>query len=102
MVPDGLDFVGRPQLAAQQLRSTGGGRSLLLNGHIDAVSYKPLERWTSHPLEPEVRDGLLYGRGSCDMKGGIAGMLFALETVKRLGAGSPATSSSARHRRGVK
>ncbi|MGE5229197.1 MAG: M20 family metallopeptidase [Deltaproteobacteria bacterium] len=85
VVPDGLDFRGRPQLAAR-LRGAGGGRSLLLNGHIDAVSYEPLDRWASHPLRPEVRDGQLYGRGSCDMKGGIAGMLFALETVTRLGA----------------
>ena len=85
VVPVGLDFAGRPQLAAR-LRGAGRGRSLLLNGHIDAVSYEPLDRWASHPLKPEIRDGQLYGRGSCDMKGGIAGMLFALETVTRLGA----------------
>ena len=85
VVPDGLDFRGRPQLAAR-LRGAGGGRSLLLNGHIDAVSVEPLGQWTSHPHRPEIRDGQLYGRGSCDMKGGIAGMLFALETVTRLGA----------------
>ncbi len=85
VVPDGLDFVGRPQLAAR-LPGAGGGRSLLLNGHIDAVSAEPFSHWTSHPHKPEVRDGRLYGRGSCDMKGGIAGMLFALETVTRLGA----------------
>ena len=85
VVPAGLDFRGRPQLAAR-LRGAGGGRSLLLNGHIDAVSAEPVEQWTSHPHRPEVRDGQLYGRGSCDMKGGIAGMLFALETLTRLGA----------------
>jgi acetylornithine deacetylase len=85
VVPDGLEFVGRPQLAAR-LRGAGGGRPLLLNGHIDAVSAEPAGLWTSDPHRPEVRDGLLYGRGSCDMKGGIAGMLFALETVTRLGA----------------
>ena len=85
VVPEGLDFNGRPQLAAR-LRGAGGGRSLLLNGHIDAVSCEPLDRWTSHPLRPEIRDGQLYGRGSCDMKGGIGGMLLALETVTRLGA----------------
>ncbi len=83
-VPDGLDFAGRPQLAAR-LRGAGGGRSLLLNGHIDAVSAEPVDRWTSPPLKPEVRGGELFGRGACDMKGGLAGMLFALETVKRLG-----------------
>ena len=101
VVPDGLDFSGRPQLAAR-LRGAGGGRSLLLNGHIDAVSAEPLEQWTSHPLKPEVRDGQLYGRGSCDMKGGIAGMLFALETVTRLDAKSGRRRRLLhRHRRGV-
>jgi acetylornithine deacetylase len=83
LVPDGLDFTGRPQLAAH-VRGAGGGRSLLLNGHIDAVSAEPIGQWTSHPHKPEVRDGRLYGRGSCDMKGGIGGMLFALETLRRL------------------
>jgi acetylornithine deacetylase len=84
VVPDGLDFVGRPQLAAR-LRGAGNGRSLLLNGHIDAVSAEPVADWASHPHRPEVRDGKLYGRGSCDMKGGIGAMLFALETLRRLG-----------------
>ncbi len=84
VVPDELDFAGRPQLAAR-LRGAGGGRSLLLNGHIDAVSAEPLDQWTSHPHRPELRDGYLYGRGSCDMKGGIGGMLFALEALGRLG-----------------
>ncbi len=83
-VPDGLDFVGRPQLVARLLGAKDG-RSLLLNGHVDAVSAEPRDRWASDPLKAEVRDGNLYGRGSCDMKGGIAGMLFALETLHRLG-----------------
>ena len=82
-VPDDLDFVGRPQLAAR-LRGAGGGRSLLLNGHVDAVSAEPSRAVDEPPASPEVRDGLLYGRGSCDMKGGIGGMLFALETLRRL------------------
>jgi acetylornithine deacetylase len=85
VVPDGLDFTGRPQLVAH-LRGAGGGRSLLLNGHIDAVSAEPIGQWTSHPHKPEVRGGRLFARGSCDMKGGIGGMLFALETVVRSGA----------------
>lgn len=83
-VPDGLDFEGRPQLAAH-LRGAAGGRSLLLNGHIDAVSAEPVDQWTHDPFRAEVHDGLLYGRGSCDMKGGIGGMLHALETLQRLG-----------------
>ena len=84
MIPPGLDFAGRPQLAAR-FPGTGGGRSLLLNGHIDVVSSEPKERWASDPNSAEVRDGRLYGRGSCDMKGGVAAMTFAAETLANLG-----------------
>lgn len=80
----GMGFDGRPQLVAR-FTGTGGGRSLLLNGHIDAVSYEPIDRWTSHPLRAEIRDGNLYGRGACDMKGGIACMVFAAELLAELG-----------------
>jgi acetylornithine deacetylase len=83
-VPPGLDFVGRPQLVAS-FGGAGGGRSLLFNGHIDAVSAEPLDRWTSDPFTAEIRDGRLYGRGSCDMKGGVASMVFAAEVLARLG-----------------
>ncbi len=83
-LPSGLDFRGRPQLAVR-LAGAGGGRSLLLNGHIDVVSAEPLSRWTSDPFKPALRDGYLYGRGSCDMKGGIADHLFALTVLRRLG-----------------
>ena len=83
-LPDHLDFEGRPQLAAR-VAGRGGGRSLLLNGHIDAVSAEPKELWTSDPFAAEVRDGRIYGRGIADMKGGVAGMLFGLETLRRLG-----------------
>ncbi len=80
LVPPGLGFEGRPQLVAR-FKGTGGGKSLLFNGHIDAVSVEPIDRWTSNPFEAEVRDGNLYGRGSCDMKGGIAAMTLAAEVL---------------------
>ncbi len=83
-VPAGLDFVGRPQLAAV-IAGAGAGRSLLLNGHIDAVDVQPREEWGSDPFRVEERDGSLYGRGVCDMKGGIACLVVALETLSRLG-----------------
>jgi len=85
LVPPGLDFAGRPQLVARR-RGAGDGRSLVLNGHIDVVSVEPRERWTSAPFAAEVRDGNLYGRGSCDMKGGIAAMVVAAETLTAEGA----------------
>jgi acetylornithine deacetylase len=84
LVPPGLDFAGRPQLIA---RFAGGatGRSLVFNGHIDVVSAEPRDAWTSDPFTAEVRDGNLYGRGACDMKGGIAAMVLAAETLAGLG-----------------
>ena len=51
-----------------------GGPSLMLNGHLDTVG---VERMTHAPWDPDVRDGRLYGRGSADMKGGIAAMCAA-------------------------
>jgi acetylornithine deacetylase len=84
LVPPGLDFAGRPQLVARR-RGRPGGPSLLLNGHIDVVSAEPKERWSSDPFRAEVRGGNLYGRGSCDMKGGIASMVFATEALASCG-----------------
>jgi acetylornithine deacetylase len=86
LVPPGLDFVGRPQLIAAR-RGRGGGRSLFFNGHIDVVSAEPRSSWASDPFAAEVRDGKLYGRGACDMKGGIASMVFAVQTLSALGIG---------------
>jgi acetylornithine deacetylase len=83
-LPPSLDFTGRPQMAAT-FPGTGGGRSLMLNGHIDAVAPDPVERWTTPPLQADVRHGRLYGRGANDMKGGIAALVVAAETLSRLG-----------------
>jgi succinyl-diaminopimelate desuccinylase len=48
-------------------------------GHTDVVPPGPLEKWTSPPFEPEIRDGLLYGRGASDMKGSLAAMITSVE-----------------------
>lgn len=69
---------GRPN-AMGVLRGSGGGRSLLFNGHIDTVSVEGLQA----PFEPAVRGGKLFGRGSADMKGGVAAMLSAAECLAR-------------------
>lgn len=59
------------------------GKVLLLNGHIDVVA--PGEGWTVDPFGGELKDGKLYGRGSCDMKSGIASMVAAMIGFKRSG-----------------
>jgi acetylornithine deacetylase len=84
LVPQGLDFAGRPQLIARR-RGGGGGRSLIFHGHIDAVSAEPRGAWSSDPFAAVIRDGKLYGRGACDMKGGIAAMVTAAEALAELG-----------------
>jgi acetylornithine deacetylase len=84
LVPPGLRFDGRPQMVAR-FPGTGGGRSLLLNGHIDVVPVDPREEWASDPFHAQVREDNLYGRGAVDMKGGIATMVFATEVLASLG-----------------
>ncbi len=92
-VPPGLDFVGRPQLIARLAggagRGVGGGpaapRSLLLSGHIDAVDVEPREQWGSDPFVATERDGFLFGRGTNDMKGGLATLIVALEALHAAG-----------------
>jgi len=48
-------------------------------GHTDVVPTGPLDQWHSDPFKPEIRDGMLYGRGAADMKSGIAAMVTACE-----------------------
>ena len=52
---------------------------LAFAGHTDVVPTGPLNEWHSDPFKPEIRDGLLYGRGAADMKSGIAAMVTACE-----------------------
>ena len=85
MVPEEFTFEGRPQLVAR-FRGSGGGRTLLLNGHVDVVDVEPRENWTlADPFAAVIRDGRLYGRGTCDMKGGVASMVVAACTLAELG-----------------
>ena len=73
---------GRPNVVGR-LAGTGGGRSLLLNGHLDTVGPGAMER----PFDPRIEDSRMYGRGSYDMKGGLAACLGAVAAIAK--AGSP-------------
>jgi acetylornithine deacetylase len=84
MYRPGLDWRERP-ICVGVLQGAGNGRSLILNGHIDTVSVGPIEQWTKDPWAGEVEGDRLYGRGSCDMKGGIAAILAVVEALVRSG-----------------
>ena len=56
-----------------------GGPVLVLLGHTDVVPPGPREAWANDPFAPEIRDGVLYGRGAADMKGSVAAFVIALE-----------------------
>ena len=69
---------GRPSVGAR-LRGTGGGRSLVLNGHLDI--YELSEDWTRDPFAAALEDGKVYGAGIADMKAGTAGAAAALRRI---------------------
>ena len=71
-----INVVGRLEGAAPR-------PCLHLNGHYDVVP--PGEGWTVDPFGAELRDGKVFGRGSCDQKGGIAASLYAVEAIRRAG-----------------
>src|SRR5688572_15763686 len=72
---------GRPSVVGC-LPGAGGGRSLMLNGHIDTVGVEGME----HPFEPRIEAGRLYGRGAYDMKGAVAASLAAVHALAESGA----------------
>ena len=63
------------------LRGSGGGRSLMLNGHMDTVGVAGM----AQPFVGRFEDGKVYGRGAFDMKGAISSLLLAAKAVKESG-----------------
>ncbi len=105
---DGLNELAAARLVARQMRAFGweplvqeaapgrpnviaiidGGRpgpTLLFEGHTDVVTEGDRSAWNYDPYGAQIVDGRLYGRGSADMKGGVAAMLFATDAVARSG-----------------
>ncbi|WP_409464999.1 M20 family metallopeptidase [Amycolatopsis sp. GA6-003] len=78
---------GRPSVLGRI--GSGDGPTLLVNGHVDVVPVSE-EDWSVPPFGGLVRDGLLYGRGACDMKGGIAAALEGLRACRDAGIVPPA------------
>jgi acetylornithine deacetylase len=84
MMPPWHHWHDRP-ITVGTVAGHGGGRSLIINGHIDVVAPGEPERWTSPAFAAELRDGRIYGRGTSDMKGGVGTALFALEVLHAAG-----------------
>lgn len=74
------DYKDRPNVVGV-LKGYDKGKSLILNGHIDTVPAAPLEKWKHNPYEGVIDKGKLYGRGTVDMKAGIAGMIMAVKFI---------------------
>ena len=72
--------------AVGRLRGTGGGRSLIYNGHVDVVPPDPAEEWVdADPWSGRVADGRVWGRGASDMKSGIVAQAFAARALREAG-----------------
>jgi acetylornithine deacetylase len=77
------NFAGRPILAGTR-RGSGGGKSILLTGHIDVVPPGEPTHWVYPPFAGTRVEDKIYGRGAVDMKGGVAAMLVAAEILHEL------------------
>ena len=83
-IPVERGYEDRPNVVGVR-RGTGGGRSLLFNGHVDVIPPGPMDKWSCSPWSGEIRDNRLYGRGASDMKSGLAAMTMAMDALIRAG-----------------
>lgn len=82
----GLVYADRPNVVGRWAADApGGGRSLILNGHIDVVPAGDRALWSHDPYGAELVDGRIYGRGTADQKLGIAAMIEAVALLHSLG-----------------
>jgi len=75
-----IEYINRNGVTNLWARRGTAKPLFVLAGHTDVVPTGPLEQWTSPPFAPEIRQGLLYGRGAADMKSSLAAMVTAVET----------------------
>ena len=80
----GHNYEGRFNVAGK-IKGSGGGRSLLFDGHIDTVPAGNERLWKHHPLSGDLEDGKIYGRGACDMKAGLAAAIMAVDSIRKSG-----------------
>jgi acetylornithine deacetylase len=78
-------FRRRPNVVARF--GKGCAKTLAFNGHIDVVPEGDLSLWKRDPFGGQLSGGRVYGRGSCDMKGGLAASIFAISALQHAGVG---------------
>ena len=66
-------------------RIGSGKKKIVIDGHVDTVAIGRLRYWKFNPLGGDIYSGSIYGRGSCDQKGGIASALIALRLLREIG-----------------
>lgn len=85
---EGLVHLIAPQKHMPNVVSTveglPGGRHLIFNGHLDTFPAGDPDRWDAPPFSGLIQNGRLYGRGSADMKGGLAASMFAFSMLCRM------------------
>jgi len=81
----GRDYTDRPNLIVTRRATSKGGRSLVFNGHMDTVTRAPLPWKSGDPFSGAVRDGKLFGRGSYDMKAGVAACAMVIKIIAEKG-----------------
>jgi len=79
----GRDYINRPNVVAT-LKGNGSGKSLIISGHIDVCAKEPMI-WKHDPFGAEIENGRIYGRGSLDMKGGLAAGIIAMKVLFEAG-----------------
>jgi acetylornithine deacetylase len=68
-----------------RLPGSGDGASLMLNGHVDVVPTGDADAWVDPPFAAGLRNGSMFGRGTCDMKAGLIANLFAVQSIQNAG-----------------
>jgi succinyl-diaminopimelate desuccinylase len=76
-----LEYINRNGVTNLWARRGTTAPLFVFAGHTDVVPTGPLDKWTSPPFAPEIRDGVLYGRGTADMKSSLAASVTAVEAL---------------------